>query len=239
MTTEEEIMSEVVEAVEPAPKEPTDEPNEAETEEDSLEEVQEFELPDGRKVDAKGLEEEYNKLLPEFTRRSQRLAALEKIKETPKETEKATWEDPNWQPKTWQEVRQAAREETLRELQPLLSEVEQRKLQADVYTQAQQIVDTELAALKAKDSKLNEAELFKHANKGFNSLTAAYNDLQDRKGLEKAVEQRVLKNMKSRGEEPVANSSATTPENDVPVYQDLTKFRNSRDAAFAALKAQK
>lgn len=226
---ESEIMSEVIAAVEPV--EVTEPIEEVISEPQEIAE-REFELPDGRKVDAEGLEAEYNKLLPEFTRRSQRLAELEKIKSEPT-VEKASWEDPNWQPKTWQEAVQAGRDAALREVQPILSEVEKEKAQKQVLAQTQEVINTELAVLKAKDSKINETELFKHANKGFSSLTAAYNNLQERKALIKATEARVLKDAKLR-EDPIAVSSATSPEDDSISYQDSAKFRNVRDAAAAA-----
>lgn len=237
MDVEEQILSEVnsAAAITEAPSEPTIETQgdvPEKTIEDIIPEVQKFELPDGREVDAQGLKDEYYKLLPEFTRRSQELAALKQPKQ---ETapEKAPWEDPNWQPRTWQEVFEAGKQATLREVSPLLQEVEQNKQQREIYSQAQAAIDTELASIKAKDPKINETELFKHANKGFNSLTAAYNDLQERKIMAKTIEQNVLKSIKFR-EDPIAVSSATSPQDDIPSYQDISKFRNVRDAAAAA-----
>lgn len=231
---EEELLAEVNSAAASTEVAAPSEPVEEVVNEPKVEIVEkEFELPDGRKVSADGLEAEYNKLLPEFTRRSQRLAELEKIKPDPITQEKAYWENPEWQPKNWQEAAQAGRDATLREIQPILSEVEKDRLQKQVLVQAQEVTNAELAVLKAKDPKINEAELFKHANKGFRTLEAAYNDLQERKGLEKTIEARVLKNMKLR-EDPVSTSSATTPQDEDPSYEEVSQYRNVRDAAAAA-----
>lgn len=238
MEVEEEIMSEVNSAAAETEIETGEAPSETttvEVVEETTPEVQaeKYELPDGRKVDAQSLRDEYYKLLPEFTRRSQELAEFKKNKVEPEIAAKAPWEDPNWQPKTWQEVFEAGKQATLRDVSPVLAEVEQAKQQREVYAQAQEAVNTELAALKAQNPKLNETELFKHANKGFNSLTAAYNDLVERKTMAKTIEQNVLKNLKLR-EDPIAVSSATSPQDDTPSYEETSQFRNVRDAAAAA-----
>jgi len=75
-----------------------------------------FELPDGRKVDAATLATEFkDNFLPEFTRKSQRLAELEKPAPAP-ETPKSPYADPEYIPQSYEEIIKAAEERALQTL---------------------------------------------------------------------------------------------------------------------------
>ncbi len=247
MDIEEQIQAEVESsAAMSAPSEATEEVvsdddlEQQEVEQASQEEL--YDLPDGRKVTAKALSDEYHKLLPEFTRRSQELAKFKEIKREPEpaaKTEPEPWEQPDWQPKTWQEVFEAGKRATLKEVSPMLSEFEQAKQQRELTAQATQATEAEMARIKEKDPRVNEDAVFQYANKYGTSLTAAYQVMQDIKNLEKTVEQRVLKNLKTRDADGIGVSSATSVEDDTPTYQEINSQRSIGSAARAALARYK
>lgn len=180
-----------------------------------------YELPDGRKVDGTTLHKEYTEnLLPEFTRRSQELAALKQapVPQINQPTNQNYWEDPNWQPATIAEFRQSIKD----------ADVYERTIQAQLEAQQREAIQAEvgqqLADIKANDKDLNENELFAHAHKfGFTDLHKAYENYSLIKGVTKSTEQRVAKNMTQRGA-PVAG----VPTGSASV--DLSKFSSPLEA---------
>ncbi len=222
---EEEILAEVNNAtagiVPEQPIEPAEEVEETQQE------------PEAPKEDF--YKKQYENLLPDYTRKSQKLAELEKINIEPK-VEQPEWTKPDWQPKTWQEATEAGKQAALREIAPLLNEVQQAKQQREATEQARQVADAEMAEIKVLNPKVNEDLVYQHATKyGFPSLKSAYQNLIDMQGLQKTTQQKVLRNLNQRNSEPVGVSGATTPVDDTPSYQEIAGFKSIRSAASAAL----
>jgi len=81
------------------------------------EEPELYELPDGRKVDAATLATEFKEnFLPEFTRKSQKLAELEKGPTTETQPSKSPYADPEYIPQSYEEIIRAAEERALQTL---------------------------------------------------------------------------------------------------------------------------
>lgn len=186
---------------------PTEAPKSAETPAAEL-----YELPDGTKVDAKGLSEAWrDNFMPEFTRRSQELSVL-KAKSTPpaakEEQPSATpWSDPAWEPKTYQELIEAAstkaKEETWQKVLEESTRGEREQAERDAY------ISSEIEHLKVLDPKVNVSAVMAHASKfAFPSLIPAFQNMKTIEEAERRAEERVLKNMKQRAGEPVGTGSA-------------------------------
>ena len=202
-----------------------------------------YDLPDGRKVTAKVLQQEWKQnFMPDYTKKSTELKRIkeerESIKEEPKPVAKEPWEEPGWQPKTWQEVFEAGKRATLREVSPLLSEVEQGRQQRELTAQATKAAETEMASIKESDPRVNEEAVYQHANKfGFSNLTQAYNNMKAMKELEKITEAKVLKNLKARQGDNVGISVPGTETDNTPTYDSIHSFKSARSAAAAALRS--
>ncbi len=159
-----------------------------------------YDLPDGRKVDAATLQREWKEnFLPDYTRKSQKLAEVERSFTKPEENI-PEWKKPDYVPKTYAEVIELARQEALNSIQGERAAEEQRVKQV-----AEQ-VDAQIAAIRAKDPKLDENALFVHASKwGFRDLNQAYDNMKYTRQVELDTEQRVLKNLKTR-QDPVGGA---------------------------------
>lgn len=218
-----ETVAEVTPAVEaPAPTEVTPEPaaSEPTTPEAAL-----FELPDGRKVDAATLEREWKQnFYPEYTRKSQELAALKTPQITNEEPE---WKNPDFSPKSWAEAIEIAKAEAIKEIIQGASAAESQR--AAVLAQ----VDATITEIKATDPKLDEDALFEHATKyGFTDLKAANQNMKDLKAVELATEQRVLKNLGVRAKDPISTTPSTPPSGaGKPEYDSVkaSQFRSASD----------
>lgn len=190
-----------VPAVEPtveAPANPTPETT------PPVEEPKLYDLPDGRKVDAETLAKEFREnFLPEFTRKSQALAEIERKKGiTSPEDEGPAWKKPDYVPQNYGEVIELAKAEAIKELEGR-SEAERMRVES-----VQREVDSQLAELKKIDPKLDENALFVHANKyGFRDLKAAHSNMSDMKKALVDVEQRTLKNLKTREADPISTGA--------------------------------
>lgn len=170
---------------------PEPETKETETKQDDL-----YELPDGRKVDAKTLTKEWkDNFLPEFTRRSQRLKEYESPKgDANKQPEqKNQWDDPNWQPKTWQEVFDANERRAEAKQQASRAQDEQDRARLNAFW------DSQIAEIRKTEPDLNEDILFTHAAKyKFADLKGAYQNMKDLNLAVKSTERKVVQNMKAR-----------------------------------------
>src|SRR3972149_7800719 len=78
-----------------------------------------YDLPDGRKVDAETLARKFKEnFLPEFTRKSQALAEIERKKDiTSPQDDLPAWKKPDYVPKDYGEVIELAKAEAIREMQ--------------------------------------------------------------------------------------------------------------------------
>lgn len=205
------------------PADPTPDPTAPAADEPKL-----YDLPDGRKVDAETLAREFREnFLPEFTRKSQALAEIERGKKdlnNPKDDE-PSWKKPDYVPQNYAEVIELAKQEAIREMQNA-SHAEQERIAA-----VQQEVDSQLSEIKKADPKLDENALFVHANKyGFRDLKAAYTNMADMKRALVDVEQRTVKNLKTREADPISTGpTGDTPPSDGFDPQVMTQFEGAAE----------
>lgn len=177
-----------------------------------------FELPDGRKVDAATLATEFKEnFLPEFTRKSQRLAELEKPPTDP-QPPKSPYADPEYVPQSYEEIIKAAEERALQTL-------EQREADRIARDQAlETAVANQLSEVKKLDPTVNENQLFLHANKyGFRDLTAAYQNMKDMNAIVKTVQKQTAENIQKR-QDPVSVSPGA-----IGTTSDPSAFATARD----------
>lgn len=190
---EQESVKDVVVPQETTPEEPAKTP-----------EVELFDLPDGRKVDAQTLSREFKEnFLPEFTRKSQALAELEKAKQT-KTTDVKPYQDPEWQPQTYAELIELAKQEVKSDLQ---------REQMEALQQRQAIEDSisqQLGEIKQIEPSFNENALFVHATKyGFKDLKLAHQNMKDMSEMAKKVQETTAKNIAKRND-PVSMTPGAT-----------------------------
>lgn len=164
-----------------------------------------FELPDGRKVDADTLSREWKEnFYPEYTRKSQELAAVKAPTITNQPTADNPYADPAYIPKNYDEVLQEAERRVLARVQ----EREQAAVQAR--QQVEQQVSTQLEALRKIDSTLDENALFLHANKfQFRDLKLAYDNMKAIQAAAKQAQQKTVQNIAKRND-PVSTAPGAT-----------------------------
>lgn len=185
----------------PTPSESTNPPVEGN---DPLKEEVMYETPDGRKVNAEQLQTEWkDNFLPEFTRKSQALADLERnthINNRP--DNEPEWKNPEFVPNSYAEVIELAKAEAVAaiKLDATVEEERVASIQADV--------EKELQTLKTANPSMDENDLFQHANKyGFSSLTTAFQNMNDMRSTAETIEQQTLKNVNSRNAENISTGS--------------------------------
>lgn len=175
-----------------------------------------FKLPDGREVDAAGLKQEYENLLPEFTRKSQLLAKYETVgKEDPNINNLPEWKREGYIPKSYAEIVELGKAEALAELA--------RNAQAEERSRAEVTakVDAQVAALKVKDPKLDENALFAHANKyGFRDLNLAYENMSEMKNVARVTEERILAGNKKKTD--IIATGGSPSSDPIPRYSNAT-----------------
>lgn len=169
-----------------------------------------YELPDGRKVDAATLSKEWKEnFLPDYTRKSQALAGNPPPQQgtdpnlnTPPNTNPVA--DPNWQPKTYAEIVEAAKAS-------MIADMEARENARNAERKAvEDAVSAQITELKTTDPNLNENALFQHALKyGFRDLKAAYQNMSDMSKLVKDVKTTTANDIRRRGDPVAGNPSAT------------------------------
>lgn len=160
-----------------------------------------FKLPDGREVDAAGLKAEYENLLPEFTRKSQELAALKGT--DPNINNLPEWKKEGYVPKSYAEIIEIAEKQALDRIAS--NAAAEEKARAEISAQ----VDSVVASIKSKDPKLDENALYAHANKyGFRDLNLAYENMSEMKRVAITTEERVLQGQKKKID-PIATGTGT------------------------------
>ena len=168
-----------------------------------------YKTPDGREVDAETLSREWKEhWMPEYTRKSQALAELTKNNQTPAEQPqpKAPAYGEDWAPSSYGEIVEVAKKEAMAAI------LEQQRQEAERQSAAQQIVESQLAEIKATDPQLDEGRLFQHANKyQFADLKLAYQNMKEMAQVAASVEKKVTENITKRAQEPVAGKSTGTP----------------------------
>lgn len=177
-----------------------------------------FELPDGRKVDANTLTKEWKEnFLPDYTRKSQELAKV-KTPEVAKTEPANPLNDPNWQPQSYAEIIQIAKQEMKSDLQKEAQE------KIDARQAIENEVVNQLAEVKKLDPSLNENALFLHATKySFKDLKLAHQNMKDMNDLAKSVQQTTAKNIAKRND-PVSVSPGA-----IGARPDPSQFATARD----------
>lgn len=169
-------------------------------------EVTLFDLPDGRKVDGQTLAKEWKEnFLPEFTRKSQELAQLKEPPQTINKTEEQNpYADPEYVPKSYDEVISAAE-------QRVLDRIAREQQEAIARQQAIETkVASDIEAIKTSDPSVNIDQLFNHAVKyGFQDLHAAHKNMRDMAELIKTTQKTTVQNVAKRSD-PVSKSSQPT-----------------------------
>lgn len=164
-----------------------------------------YDLPDGRKVTADVLQKEWkDNFLPDYTKKAQRIAEIDRAKApTEIKSDEPEWKNPDYQPKSYAEVIEIAKQEALLEQGRIAdARVAHNKAIEDK-------VNGDLAELKKTDPSLNESALFQHANKyGFSDLRAAHTNMSDMRKAVVETEQRTLKNVKTREADPVSTAAS-------------------------------
>lgn len=156
-------------------------------------EVELYELPDGRKVDAQTLTKEWKEnFYPEYTRKSQELAQVKQTTQVQPETQE------EWVPQTYEEIVEKAKQEVFKTFEQ--QEVEKRQAVEAIETE----VATQLTDVKKLEPSINENQLFAHATKyGFRDLRLAYQNMKDMNQIVKNVQQTTAKNIAKR-QDPVS-----------------------------------
>lgn len=151
-----------------------------------------YELPDGRKVDAETVAQEYKNLLSDYTRKSQELSQLKQP--TPVQPEIKE----EWVPQTYEEIIEKAKQEVFKTFEQ--QEVEKRQAVEAIETE----VSTQLTDVKKLEPTINENQLFAHATKyGFRDLRLAHQNMKDMNLLVKNVQETTAKNIAKR-QDPVS-----------------------------------
>lgn len=220
---------------------PSEQQNEPETPAENVETVepaepivdQLFDLPDGRKVDGETLAKEWKEnFLPEFTKKSQALAEIEKAKNKPNETIENPYAKPDYVPQSYEEIISVAEQRALDKFEAKQQAVlaKQQALETEVSDQ--------LSELKKVDPNLNENALFLHANTykdkygvSFPDLKSAYKHLKDVEELTKNVQQTTAKNIQKH-----SDAVSTTQGRASGVLPNPAHYANSRDY-YQAVKA--
>lgn len=206
---------------------PSEQPQEqtpvVETEQPIKPEKELFETPDGRKVDAATLQKEWKEnFLPEFTRKSQALAEIEKGNLPTKTTVEKPYEKPDWQPQTYGELLKVAEEKVLGTLQQQeQARIEQQKALEDS-------VNSQLTEIKKTDASLNENALFQHANKyGFKDLRLAHQNMKDMAEMAKKVQTTTAQNIAKRNDPVSASPGATGQRPDPSQFRSAIEYLHS------------
>lgn len=187
-----------------------------------------YETPDGRKINAEALQKEWKEnFLPEFTRKSQRLAELETNKgpDNKGAPEEPKWKKADYVPENIAEVIELAKAEAINEIRGQ-AEAEQSRVKA-----IHDGVESQLNEVRKIDLKLDENALFLHATKyGFSDLKAAHSNMMEMKRIAVDAEQRTIKNLKLRDADPIAGGSdgAVSPD-DAYDPAAMGQFQSAQD----------
>lgn len=202
-----------------------------------------FETPDGRKLTAEELEKEWKEnFLPDYTKKSQELAALKKpLDSDPQPKDK--WRDPSYQPQTWDEILAEAETRAERRIFSRLDadkEV-QRKVEEERTTIAKQI-DDEVVKIKETDKTLDENDMFtfsaEKAKKGvqYSSVNALYEDYKMVREARIKGQQDAMRYMTRREGQNVGVGGGVPAGNQPINLQDIRKHASIVDAVADRLR---
>lgn len=179
-----------------------------------------YELPDGRKVDAETLSKEWKEnFYPDYTRKSQALAAKEKEPLPSNEPKENPYANPEYVPQSYEEILQVAEERALAKLDAREQErvEKQQAIENSVVTQLNEI--------KAVDSTLNENALFLHATKyGFRDLKLAHQNMKDMSEMVKKVQTTTATNIAKRVDPVSVSPGATGAKPDPSQFSSAVEY---------------
>lgn len=181
-----------------------------------------FELPDGRKVDAATVAQEYKSLLSDYTKKAQLLA--EKEKEEGNINNKATnpLADPEFVPQSYAELAEHIKAQTLAELEA------KEKARIEAHQALENEVSVQLEEVKKIDPNINENALFLHATKyGFRDLRLAHQNMTDMTKLVKDVKQTTAKDIAKRTDPVSASPGATGTRPDPSQFETAIEYLRS------------
>lgn len=172
----------------------TDVEETAESEAQEPNEPQLYELPDGSMVDGETLAKSYRELLPEYTKATQRLSAIENKKEEP---QAQPWDNPEWEAQTTAELLQAAE---ARALARISAQQQQAQERAKAEQQAiEEYVNKETEELQKLDPDVDVNAVMAHAAKyGFSSLLKAHANFKDMQQDKQLAQERAVKNAEKK-----------------------------------------
>jgi predicted NAD-dependent protein-ADP-ribosyltransferase YbiA (DUF1768 family) len=150
----------------------TEQPTEEQSTKGETPEKELFELPDGRKVDSSTLSKEWKEnFYPEFTRRSQKLADIER---TTKETEarnKRTAEESVAQNKLLENVDPSVRDAIVQIVSPVIQEALGQRDKAEQVKRENEIFDRRLTDLEKKyGKKFDRVEILRKMQEPTNEI---------------------------------------------------------------------
>ena len=178
---------------------------------------------------------DYDALLPDYTRKSQRLADIDKGQEGEQKPpeEKPPYHDPNWVPKSYQELAQAIKMAEERgekkALEALQSMVTQR-------AEAKQQVDEFVEKMKAKDSVFDEQDYFDYIARHSLTITsakdldAAYSAYKEARDIGGAPQKGAPKARKDSVSAPGAGKGTPFAVPDKEIRQSGSIFEAAMDA---------
>lgn len=196
-----------------------------------------YDLPDGRKVDGKTLVKEWKEnFLPDYTRKAQELAALkrgEKPEINKPSDDIPDWKKPDFVPETYADLVEIAKKEVMNDILTTAQKQEaEQKALADA-------IEADIAEIKKIDPTIDENLVFAHANKfGFKDLKQAHANYRAMKEVELNTEKRVLQNIQSRKETPVADgkTAKVTPPSTEGITYDPANVNQSASEFLQSLK---
>lgn len=202
--TEEQVTTPVEETQITPAEQPTDDQGQAQ----STPELTLVKMPDGRMLTPDGAAQEYARLQAEFTRKSQRLAELErKSEEAPKPK---PWQQEDFNPQSWEEIMEHAANEAKERLR------QEQEAQTTQEREREERLNAEIASIKQIDPTFDEEKVFTFANKrleqvgiSYPSLAAAYKDWKMFEDAQKTAEKRAIEAQKARAADPVSAAPAT------------------------------
>lgn len=169
-----------------------------------------FKMPDGRELTGAQVKEEYEKLLPEFTIKSQKLADIERAKNDADNVPE--WEREGYVPKSYAEIIKIAKQQAVEDIAKVAEAEEAERARVTA------LVESQVSGLKIKDPKLDESALFAHANKyGFRDLNLAYENMQEMRKVALTTEERVLAGQKKKID-PIAGNGGAGGGGSAPRY---------------------
>jgi len=143
-----------------------------------------YELPDGRKVDAATLSQEWKEnFMPEFTRRSQDLAAFRQGQQrSPEPAEADPLNDPDYIPPTYGTLAEQIEQRILGGMQA------RQQAEQDARQSLEDGAVAQLTEVKQSDPTVNEGRLLQHAMKyQFTDLRLAHASMRDTDAAVKAA----------------------------------------------------